>query len=108
MGEWIENRLGRIEYAFSEFPILKWRSLFFTVLLFLSVILYQPLIVFLYKFNIMGMQVFQKLIENNIDWLIWGNVILPLAVGLWGYFDVVSLYEEKHLKRYKCLPKWAN
>lgn len=108
MFAWIEGRLGRIGYAFSEFPILKWRSMFFVLMFLMAAILYQPLIVLLYKFNIMGMYVFQKIIQQNVSLVMWGQGIIPLAIAVWAYFDVVSLYEKKHIKKYKCLPKWVN
>lgn len=108
MINWIEGRLGRAHYAFSEFPILKWRAVFFIFLILLATVVYQPLIAFLYKFNMIGMHVFQVFIQQNVKLLIWGQIVIPLVIAIWGYLDVVSLYEQKHLKRYKCLPKWIN
>ncbi|RPE30866.1 hypothetical protein EC846_1567 [Acinetobacter sp. BIGb0102] len=108
MFDWFEGRLGRVAYAFSEFPVLKWRSIFFVFLIVMAAILYQPFVVLLYKFNIMGMYVFQEIIQQNVKLIIWGQGIVPIVIAVWGYFDVVSLYEEKHLKKYKCLPKWVN
>lgn len=108
MVEWVEGRLARIAYAYSEFPILKWRSLFFAFLVLMGIVLYQPLVVYLYKFNIMGAYVFQESIQKNVKLVLWGQVIIPLAIAICGYLDVSSLYVQKHLKRYKCLPKWVN
>ena len=108
MIEWIEGRLGRIGYAYREFPVLKWRSIFFIFLVLMGTVLYQPLLVYLYKFNIMGAYVFQETIQQNVKVILWGQAIFPLVIAIWGYLDVSSLYEQKHLKRYKCLPKWVN
>lgn len=108
MPEWLEKRLMKIEYAFREFPKLKWLSIFYMVLIFAAVLVYQPLVIGLYKFNIMGMHVFQEFIQNNLNLLLWGHLIVPLAIAVWGYFDVVSLYEEKYVKRYGQLPKWVD
>lgn len=108
MPEWLEKRLMKIEYAFREFPKLKWLSIFYMVLIFAAVLVYQPLLIGLYKFNIMGMHVFQEFIQNNLNLLLWGHLIVPLAIAVWGCFDVVSLYEEKYVKRYGQLPKWVD
>ena len=108
MPEWLEKRLMKIEYAFREFPKLKWLSIFYMVLIFAAVLVYQPLLIGLYKFNIMGMHVFQEFIQNNLNLFLWGHLIVPLSIAVWGYFDVVSLYEEKYVKRYGQLPKWVD
>lgn len=108
MVEWLEGRLARIAYAYSEFPELKWLSIFNFFIFLMSIVLYQPLMVFLYKFNLMGGYLFQDLIQQNSKLVIWGQAIVPLAFAIWGYFDVVSSYERKHIKRYKQLPKWVN
>lgn len=108
MPEWLEKRLMKIEYAFREFPKLRWLTIFYMVLIFAAVLVYQPLLIGLYKFNIMGMHVFQEIIQNNLNLLLWGHLIVPLSIAVWGYFDVVSLYEEKYVKRYGQLPKWVD
>lgn len=108
MPQWLEKRLMKIEYAFREFPKLKWLSIFYMVLIFAAVLVYQPLLIGLYKFNIMGMHVFQEFIQNNLNLFLWGHLIVPLSIAVWGYFDVVSLYEEKYVKRYGQLPKWVD
>lgn len=108
MREWIEGRLVRIEYAFTEFPVLKWRSIFFVFLVLMGIFLYQPLIIFFYKFNIMGAYIFQDTLQDNLKLVIWGQAIVPLLIAIWGYLDVSSLYEQKYLKRYKCLPNWVD
>lgn len=108
MPEWLEKRLMKIEYAFREFPKLKWLSIFYMVLIFAAVLVYQPLLIGLYKFNIMGMHVFQEIIQNNLNLLLWGHLIVPLCIAVWGYFDVVSLYEEKYVKQYGQLPEWVD
>lgn len=105
MIEWFESRLGRLGYSFSEFPVLKWWSSFFAFLILLAISLYQPLMVFLYKFNIMGVYVFQEPIKQNVKLVLWGQAIVPLVIALWGYLNISSLYEKKYLKRYKCLLK---
>lgn len=108
MLEWLESRLIKIEYAFGEFPKLKWLSIFYVTLVFLALLIYQPLIIGLYKFNIMGMYVFQEIIKDNVDWVIWGQVIVPLVIAFICYLDVISLYEDKYIRRYGQLPKWVN
>lgn len=108
MPEWIEKRIMKIEYAFREFPKLKWLSIFYIFLMLAVVLVYQPLLVGLYKFNIMGMHIFQDFIQENLDLLLWGNFIIPIVIAIWGYSDVVSLYEEKYVKRYGQLPKWVD
>ncbi|ENX16156.1 hypothetical protein F895_01747 [Acinetobacter sp. CIP 64.2] len=108
MIEWVKGRLGRMKYAFIEFPELKWLSIFNFFIFLMSIVLYQPLMVFLYKLNLMGGYLFQDLIQQNVKLVIWGQFIVPLSFAIWGYFDVVSSYESKHLKKYKQLPKWAN
>ncbi|MDF2417289.1 hypothetical protein GWP85_07120 [Acinetobacter beijerinckii] len=108
MIDWFEKRLLKISYAFSEFPKLKWLSIFYFSLIIIVISMYQPFIIGLYKFNIMGMYVFQETIKENVIFLIWGQFILPLILTIICYLDVVSEYEEKHIKRYGQLPKWIN
>lgn len=108
MPEWLEKRLMKIEYAFRNFPELKRLSIFNFFIFLLSIVLYQPLMVCLYKLNIMGGYIFQDLFLQNVKLLLWGHLIVPLSIAVWGYFDVVSLYEEKFVKRYGQLPKWVD
>lgn len=105
MIDWFEKKLLKISYAFSEFPKLKWLSIFYVALVFLVLLIYQPLIIGLYKFNIMGMYVFQEIIKDNVNWVIWGQIIVPLVIAFICYLYVISLYEEKYIRRYGQLPK---
>lgn len=105
MFEWLEKRAIKVEYAFSEIPKLKWLFLFYMFMVFLAIKVYQPLIVALYKFNIMGVQ---EIIQQNVNWVMWGQAIFPMMVAIWGYVDMVSFYEEKHIKKHGQLPHWVN
>lgn len=108
MPEWLEKRLMKIEYAFRDFPKLKWLSIFYFSLIIIVISMYQPFIIGLYKLNIMGMYVFQETLKENVNFLIWGQFILPLILTIICYLDVVSEYEKRHIKRYGHLPKWVN
>lgn len=106
MIEWLNNRATRIECAFNEFPKLKWRSLFYFVIVCLSIVLYQPLLLTLYNLNFLGQYVFQDQIAKNAYWLLWGQLVVPLLIAFFSYADVSSKHDELHMRKYGKYPKW--
>ncbi|KAA8731009.1 hypothetical protein F4V57_14240 [Acinetobacter qingfengensis] len=106
MIEWISNRVTRIEYAFMEFPKLKWLSLFYFMIFCLSIVLYQPLLLALYNLNFLGQYVLQDLISKNVHWLIWGQLVVPIIIAFFSYTDVSEKHDEMHMKKYGNYPKW--
>jgi hypothetical protein len=108
MPDWLDFRLTKIGAAFSEFPALKYWSLFYVLLVILSAIFYKPILGWAYGFSYFGSYPFQNFIASNATWLAWGQFIVPIIVAWFCYLDVDSMHDEKYLKRHKQLPKWVN
>lgn len=106
MPEWLKFRLTKIDCAFREFPKLKYLSLFYLVLVILATIFYMPILKLAYGFNYFGSYPLQNLIAENISWLFWGQLIVPVVLVLFFYFDVSGRHDEKYLKKHGQLPKW--
>ncbi|NNG82268.1 hypothetical protein [Acinetobacter sp. ANC 5378] len=108
MPEWLEFRLNKIDCAFREFPKLKYRSLFYLVLVILAAFFYMPILKFAHGFNYFGNYPLQNFIAENASWLVWGRFVVPLTLVLFFYWDISDRHDEKYLKKYRQLPKWIN
>ncbi|WP_338562559.1 hypothetical protein [Acinetobacter sp. KS-LM10] len=106
MPEWLEFRLTKVNYAFREFPKLKYLSLFYLGLVILVAILYMPILELAHGFNFFGNYLFQSFIAENVSWFVWGRFIVPLSLALFFYLDVSNRHDEKYLRKYRQLPKW--
>lgn len=108
MFEWIEKIYLKIDVAFTEFPKLKYISMFFAVLVILSAIFYFPILKLAHGFNYFGHYPLQKFIAENAGWLVWGQFFVPCMLAFFFYLYVSDLHDEKHIKKYGHLPKWIN
>ncbi|MEG0343516.1 MAG: hypothetical protein RR633_15145 [Acinetobacter sp.] len=108
MFDWLEKVFLKVDLAFKEFPKLKYLSLFYVVLVILSVIFYVPILKYAYGLNYFGNYPLQKFIAENVSWLIWGKLLVPFVLALFFYWDVSDQHDEKYLKKYGQLPKWIN
>lgn len=106
MPEWLEFRLTKVDCAFREFPKLKYLSLLYLVLVVMVAILYMPILKLAHGFNFFGNYPLQSFIAENVSWLVWGRFIVPLFLALFFYLDVSNRHDEKHLRKYRQLPKW--
>jgi len=107
MPEWLEFRLIKINAAYKEFPKLIPLSLFYLVFVILTLTLYMPILKWAHGLNYNGNYPLQNLIAENANWLVWGQLILPLALALYFYCDISDRHDEKYLKKHGQLPKWV-
>lgn len=106
----MKERIGRIftkvDCAFSEFPKLKYLSLFYVLLTVFVAISYEPILAWAYEFNHLGRFPLQNFIGENAHWLLWGEFVAPVVLAIIFYCDVSDRHDEKYLKKYRQLPKW--
>ncbi|WP_374527786.1 hypothetical protein [Acinetobacter sp.] len=107
MKEWISKSYTKVDCAFSEFPKLKYLSLFYVVLVVLAAFLFEPILVWAYGFSYFGSYPLQNFIAENAHWLLWGKLVVPVVLAILFYCDVSDRHDEKYLKKYKQLPKWV-
>ncbi|WP_286713009.1 hypothetical protein [Acinetobacter sp. UBA2581] len=107
MPEWLDFRLTKIDYAFREFPKLKYLSLLYAALIIFSAIFYIPILKLAHSFNYFGSYPLQGFISENISWLFLGQFVVPVVLVLFSYFDVSGRHDEMYLKKYRQLPKWV-
>ncbi|MFW1954325.1 hypothetical protein ACNPQK_15030 [Acinetobacter guillouiae] len=108
MFEWMNSKATKVDYVFKEFPKLKYLSIFYVLLICLSILLFQPLLLWLFSLNFFGSHLFQNLISENISWIIWGQLVVPIVISFICYIDIVSTYEKKCIKKYGRIPIWVN
>ena len=107
MPEWLDFRLTKIDCAYREFPKLKYLSLLYSALVILSAIFYIPVLKLAHSFNYFGNYPLQNFISENISWLFWGQLVIPVVLAVFFYWDVSSRHDEKYLKKHGQLPKWV-
>lgn len=104
MMNWVKDKLFRLSEVFEEFPRLYWLSMFYMGIVFAIVIAYQPVLEWIYNFELFNQHIFQELIQNNLQILRWSQIVLPLVVSIFCWLDIASLYEEKYFRKYKRYP----
>lgn len=107
MPEWLDFKMTKIDCAFREFPKLKYLSLLYAALVILLAIFYMPILKLAHSFNYFGSYPLQNLIAENIGWLFWGQLVLPVVLAVFFYWDVSGRHDEIYLKKYRQLPKWV-
>lgn len=107
MKEWVSRSSAKVNCAFSEFPKLKYLSLFYGVFVLLAAFFFEPILVWAHGLNFYGNYPLQNFIAENIDWLLWGKLVVPVVLAICFYCDVSDRHDERYLQKYKQLPKWV-
>ncbi|PVZ89960.1 hypothetical protein C9426_00845 [Serratia sp. S1B] len=100
----IKDKIIDLGYVFEEFPKVYWAFILTIALTGITAIGYQQLLIKIYQIEILNSHPFQKIVEENLNSLMWGNLILPIVVLLITTLSTIELYEKLHFKKYGFLP----
>jgi len=98
--EWIKEKLEYLGCIYDEYPKVYWCSMLYMVLAGATVIGYFPLLVGVANLSILNGQPFQQMITENLSWLRWGIIVIPVLILFFGWCHADDLYHKLRNKRY--------
>lgn len=99
--EWIKEKLEHLGYVFDEYPKVYWCSIFYMAIAAIALIGYFPLLKGIASLNILGTQPFQQLIVENLNWLRWGLIAVPVLILFFGWCHAAELHERLMRRKYR-------
>lgn len=96
----IKEKALELFFIFEEYPKVFRRFIFYLLLAPILMLMYFFLLNWINNLNFMGIYPFGQLIGENYKLLMWGIVLMPALVLLWGWADTHDLYYELKDKKY--------
>lgn len=101
MKDWMVKKALALDVVFREFKTIEYWSWAAMALVAFLTITYQHIIFKLYNMEIFNQYIFKDIIASNIDIIRYGQLLLPLIVGLTCYLLICEKYESLVDKKYR-------
>jgi len=101
MFEKFNEKIETIEYVFNAHPKVFYKLIWFTFLTILLTWIYCLGLPWLMNLQVFNTYPLFSFISENYDLLRWGGVLVPLVVAIYGINDVIDLYKELDMRKYR-------